>query len=131
VVGQVSAIVRVAGPDSMGPREQGLVAGRAVEVWVLDPLPGRAQVSGAVETPLVIAVSHRVRAATLLGAPSLAEALRDQPAVEEVIAWAAVASAVADAAVVAEVAAEVGDKQRRKTMNKNVKTNSSSAPFYS
>jgi len=40
-----------------------------------------------------------VRAATLLVAPDLAAALRAQPAVEEAIAWAAVASAVEDAAV--------------------------------
>lgn len=52
---------------------------------------------------MVIAVSHRVRAlvraATLLVAPDLAAALRDQPAVEEAIAWAAVALAEEDAAV--------------------------------
>ena len=63
------------------------------------------------ETPLVIAVSHRVqalvRAATLLVATDLAEALRDQPAVEEAIAWAAVASAVEDAAAGAAEEAEV------------------------
>ena len=47
-----------------------------------------------------------VRAATLLVAPELAAALRDQPAVEEAIAWAAVASAVEDAAVEAAAAAE-------------------------
>jgi hypothetical protein len=40
-----------------------------------------------------------VRAATLLVAPDLAAALRDQPAVEEAIAWVAVALAVEDAAV--------------------------------
>jgi hypothetical protein len=40
-----------------------------------------------------------VRAATLLVAPDLAAALRDQPAVGEAIAWAAVALAVEDAAV--------------------------------
>ena len=62
---------------------------------------------------MVIAVSHRlralVRAATLLVAPDLAAALRDQPAVEEAIAWAAVASAVGDAAAEAvAAAAEVG-----------------------
>jgi len=63
-----------------------------------------------VETALVIAVFHRVRAlvraATLLVAPELAAALRDQPAVEEAIAWAAVASAVEDAAVEAVAAEE-------------------------
>ena len=52
---------------------------------------------------MVIAVFHRVRAlvraATLLGAPESAAALRDQRAVEEVIVWAAVGSAVEDAAV--------------------------------
>jgi hypothetical protein len=43
----------------------------------------------------------------LLVAPELAAALRDQPAVEEAIAWAAVASAVEDAAEAeAEEAAE-------------------------
>jgi hypothetical protein len=56
-----------------------------------------------VETALVIAVFHRVRAlvraATLLVAPELAAALRDRPAVEEAIAWVAVALAVEDAAV--------------------------------
>ena len=65
---------------------------------------------------MVIAVSHRVRAlvraATLLVAPELAAALRDQPAVEEAIAWAAVASAVEDAAVEAaeEAEADAGDR---------------------
>ncbi len=63
------------------------------------------------ETALAIAVSHRlralVRAATLLVAPDLAAALRDQPAVEEAIAWAAVASAVGDAAAEAAEEAEV------------------------
>jgi hypothetical protein len=92
----------------------------AVRVRALDPVPVRVLVSEAVETVLVIAVSRRVRAlvraVTLLVAPDIAAALRDQPAVEEVIAWAAVASAVevAVAAVVAEVAAEVGDKEQRK-----------------
>jgi hypothetical protein len=61
---------------------------------------------------LVIAVSHRVRAlvraATLSVAPDLAAALHDQPAVEEAIAWAEVASAVGDAAVEAAEEAEVG-----------------------
>ena len=56
---------------------------------------------------MVIAVSHRarglVRAVTRLVAADLAAALRGQPAVGEVIAWAAVASAVA---AVAEEAAE-------------------------
>ena len=69
------------------------------------------------ETALVIVVSHRVRvlvrAATLLVAADLAAALRDQPAVEEAKAWAAVASAVGDAAVEAaeEAEAEAEDKQ--------------------
>ena len=65
----------------------------------------------AAETALVIAVSHQgrglVRAATLSGALDLAAALRDRPAVEEVIAWAAVALAVEDAAVEAAGEAEV------------------------
>ena len=54
-----------------------------------------------------------VRAATLLVAPELAAALRNQLAVEEAIAWAAVASAVGDAAVEAAEEAEVDadDKQ--------------------
>jgi hypothetical protein len=60
---------------------------------------------------LVIAVSHRVRAlvraATLLVARDSAAALRDQPAVEEATAWAAVASAVEDAAAEAAEEAEV------------------------
>ena len=60
---------------------------------------------------MVIGVSHRlralVRAATLLVAPDLAAALRDQPAVEEAIAWAAVASAVGDAAAAAAEEVEV------------------------
>ena len=64
------------------------------------------------ETTLVIGVCPRVRAlvrATLLVAPDLAALpLRDQPAVEEAIAWAAVASAV-EAAEEAEVDAD--DKQ--------------------
>jgi ribosomal protein L12E/L44/L45/RPP1/RPP2 len=63
-----------------------------------------------------------VRAATLLVAPELAAALRDQPVVEEAIAWAAVASAVADAAVEAAVAAgaEAADKKLwRKKRNEN------------
>ena len=60
---------------------------------------------------MVIGVCPRVRAlvraATLLVAPDLAALpLRDQPAVEEVIAWAAVALAVEDAAVEAVGAAE-------------------------
>ena len=78
----------------------------------------RALVSEAVATALVIAVSHRaralVRAATLSVAPALAVALRDQPAIEEAIAWAAVASVVEDAAVEAaeeEEAADAEDKQ--------------------
>ena len=55
-----------------------------------------------------------VRAATLSVAPALAVALRDQPAIEEAIAWAAVASVVEDAAVEAaeeEEAADAEDKQ--------------------
>jgi len=52
-----------------------------------------------------------VRTATLSVAPDLAVALRDQPAIEEVIAWAAVASAVEDAAVEAAEEAEAEDKQ--------------------
>ena len=59
---------------------------------------------------MVIGVCPRVRAlvraATLLVAPDLAALpLRDQPAVEEAIAWAAVASAVEDAVAAEE---EVG-----------------------
>ena len=74
----------------------------------------------AAETTLVIAVSHRVRAlvrvATRLVVADLAAALRDQPAVAEVIAWAAAVSAAGAVAGVAAVGvvAEVGDKQRRK-----------------
>jgi hypothetical protein len=133
---QELAIVRVAERDSVGVRELRIVQA-VVRVRALDLQPARAPASAAAEAALVIAVSHPVRAlvraATLLAAAVLAVALRDQPAAEEVIAWAAVASAVevvAEAvvaeAVVAGAAAEVGDKQRRKTMNKNVKTNSSS-----
>jgi len=49
-----------------------------------------------------------VRAATLLVAPDLAALpLHDQPAVEEAIAWAAVALAVGDAAAEAAEEAEV------------------------
>ena len=60
---------------------------------------------------MVIGVCPRVRAlvraATLLVAPDLAALpLRNQPAIEEAIAWAAVASAVEDAAVEAAAAAE-------------------------
>jgi hypothetical protein len=47
-----------------------------------------------------------VRAATLLVGPDLVAALRDQPAAEEDIAWAAAASAAEDEAVA--VAEEVG-----------------------
>ena len=83
-------------------------------MWAPALVPARALVSEAVATALVIAVSHRaralVRAATLSVAPDLAVALRDQPAVEEAIAWAAVASAVEDAAEEAE-AADAEDKQ--------------------
>jgi len=53
-----------------------------------------------------------VRAATLLVAADLAAALRDQPAVEEAKAWAAVASAVGDAAVEAAEEAEVDAEAR-------------------
>ena len=117
VVGQVPAIVRVAEPDSMRARERGLAPAGAVRVWVLDPVPARALVSAAVETTLVIAVSHRVRAlvraATLLAAMDSAETLRDRPAAEEVIVWAGVASAVEDAVVAAaeEAGVEAEDKQ--------------------
>jgi hypothetical protein len=72
-----------------------------------------------VETALVIAVFHRVRAlvraATLLVAPELAAALRDQPAVEEAIVWAAVASAVEDAAVEEAAAAAAADADETKS----------------
>ena len=52
-------------------------------------------------------------------AADLAAALQGQPAVEEVIAWAAVASAVeVAAAVVVAAAAEAGDKQSRETINR-------------
>jgi hypothetical protein len=86
-------------------------------MWALALVPAPALVSEAVATALVIAVSHRaralVRAATLSVTPDLAVALRDQPAIEEVIAWAAVASAVEDAAVEAaeEAEADAEDKQ--------------------
>ena len=66
---------------------------------------------------MVIAVSHQVRAlvraATLLAAVASAEALRDQPATEGVIAWAAVASAVEDAAVEAAEGAEADADEHR------------------
>jgi hypothetical protein len=82
-------------------------------------VPARALVSAAVEATLVIAVSHRVRAsvraATHLVAADLAAALRDQPAVEEAIAWAAVASAVEDAAVEAAEEAEAADAEDKQT----------------
>ena len=69
---------------------------------MLDPVPARALVSATVEATLAIAVSHRfrtsVRVAAHLVATDLTAALRDQPAVEEAIAWAAVDSAVEDAA---------------------------------
>ena len=53
-----------------------------------------------------------VRAVTLLVAPELAAALRDQPAAEEATAWAAVALAVEDAAEAAaeEAEADAGDR---------------------
>jgi hypothetical protein len=66
---------------------------------------------------LVIEVSHQVqalvRAATLLAAVDLAEALRDRPAAEEVIVWAGAASAEAVAAEAAaeEAEAAAGDRQ--------------------
>ena len=77
------------------------------------------------ETALVIAVSHRVRAlvraATRLVAVDLAAALRGQPAVEEAIAWAAVASAVVVAVAEAAGAAEVdADKTRSDSLIKSV-----------
>ena len=112
----VPPIVRVAEPDSVRERQR-VVVPAAVRAG-LDPVPARRLVWAAVETTLVIGVCPRVRAlvraATLLVAPDLAALpLRDQPAVEEAIAWAAVASAVADAAVEAVAAAEVDadDKQ--------------------
>src|SRR5947207_253559 len=113
----VPPIVRVAEPDSVRARQR-VVVPAAVPAW-LDPVPARRLVWAAVETTLVIGVCPRVRAlvraATLLVAPDLAAALplRDQPAVEEAIAWAAVASAVEDAAVEAAEEAEVDadDKQ--------------------
>ena len=63
-----------------------------------------------------------VRAATRLVVADLAAALRDQPAVAEVIAWAAAVSAAGAVAGVAAagVVAEVGDKQRRKNADKNM-----------
>ena len=48
-------------------------------------------------------------------APELAAALRDQPAVGEAIAWAAVASAVEDAAVEAAEEAEAADAEDKQT----------------
>ena len=107
---------------------EGRIVPVAVRVPALDPVLVRVLASGAVEATLVIAVSHRVRvlvrAATHLAAAALAAALRDRPAVEEAIAWAAVALAVEVVAevAVAGVAAEAGDKQWRETMNS--KTNS-------
>lgn len=56
-----------------------------------------------------------------LAAGDLAAALRGQPAVEEVIAWAAVASVAGVAGVVVGAAAEVGDRQ---TVNRNAKADS-------
>ena len=77
---------------------------------------------------MVIAVFHRVRAlvraATLLVAPELAEALRDQPAVEEAKAWAAVASAVGDAAVEAAVAAGAEAADKKLWRKREIKTKS-------
>jgi len=112
----VPPIVRVAEPDSVRARQR-VVVPAAVRAG-LDPVPARRLVWAAVETTLVIGVCPRVRAlvraATLLVAPDLAALpLRDQPAVEEAIAWAAVASAVEDAAVEAAEEAEVDadDKQ--------------------
>jgi hypothetical protein len=114
--------VRATAHGAVQVRERRIVPA-AVRTSALDPVPVRVLASGAVEAALVIAVSHRVRvlvrAATRLVAADLAAVLRDQPAVAEVIAWAAVASAVAAAAaVVAGVAAEVGDKELRETMNR-------------
>ena len=103
---------------------RGLAPAGAVRVWVLDPVPARALVSAAVETTLVIAVSHRVRAlvraATLLAAMDSAETLRDRPAAEEVIVWAGVASAVEDAVVEAaeEAGVEAEDKQTDRILGK-------------
>jgi hypothetical protein len=72
-----------------------------------------------VETALVIAVFHRVRAlvraATLLVAPELAAALRDRPAAEEAIVWAAVASAVEDAAAAEAEEAAAADADETKS----------------
>ena len=103
----------------MGVRELRIVPA-VVRVRALDPQPARAPASAAAEAALVIAVSHRVRAlvraATLLVAPESVAALRDQPAAEGAIAWAAVVSAVevVVGAAAAGAAAEVGDKQPRK-----------------
>jgi hypothetical protein len=114
---QELAIVQVAEPDSA--REERGIVPPAVRMWALALVPARALVSEAVATALVIAVSHRaralVRAATLSVAPDLAVALRDQPAVGEVIAWAAVASAVEDAAVEAAEEAEAADAEDKQT----------------
>jgi len=91
---------------------------------VLDPAPVRVLASEVEETASAIGVFHQVRAlvraVTHLVAADLAAALRGQPAVEEVIAWAAVALAVEVVAVaaVAGAVAEVGDKQGRETMNR-------------
>jgi len=112
--------VRATAPGGVQVRERRVVPA-AVRAWALDPVPARVLVSEAVEPTLVIAVSRRaralVRAATLLVAADLAAALRDRPAVGEVIAWAAVASAVEDAAVEAAEEAEVDadDKQTIRT----------------
>jgi hypothetical protein len=116
-LGQEPAIVRVAEPDAMHARERGLVPAEAARM--LDPVPAPALVSAGLEATSAIAVSHRVRvsvrAATHLVAADLAAALRDQPAVEEAIAWAGVASAAeADAAVEVVAAVEaVGDNRRK------------------
>jgi len=77
----------------------------------LAPVPVRVPVPETGETVLAIAASHPVRALVravmLLVVADSAAALRDQPAVEEVIAWAAVGSAAEDAAVAEAAAAEV------------------------
>src|SRR5262245_21267508 len=94
----------------MHAQERRIVRAEAVRVGVLGPVPARVLVSEAVQTTLVTAVSHRVRAlvraATLLVAPDLVPALRDQPAVEEAIAWAAAALAAEVAAVEAVAVVE-------------------------
>src|SRR5207248_9069333 len=116
----VPPIVRVAEPDSVRARQR-VVVPAAVRAG-LDPVPARRLVWAAVETTLVIGVCPRaralVRAATLLVAPDLAALpLRDQPAVEEAIAWAAVASAVEDAVAAEE---EVGGNRLSRKKIKSI-----------